>query len=95
MNLQFEWNEQKAQSNLKKHGITFQDATKVFQDPLAYIFDDEWHSTEERREIIIGHDQKNRLLLVSFTERNQTIRLISARPATKKEQKNYEQYTQF
>lgn len=65
----------------------------VFLDPLAYIFDDEWHSVGERREIIIGHDRKNRLLLVCFTERNQIIRIISASLATKKERQDYEKYT--
>ncbi len=95
MNLEFEWNDQKAKLNLKKHGIDFEEATTVFQDPLAYIFDDEWHSVGERREIIIGHDKLNRLLLVCFTERNQTIRIISARLTTKKERSDYEEYTQF
>ena len=95
MDLQFEWNDQKARLNLKKHGIDFEEATTVFQDPLAYIFDDEWHSVGERREIIIGHDKQNRLLLVCFTERNQTIRIISARLTTKKERIDYEEYTQF
>ena len=93
MELQFEWDEQKAKLNLKKHSIDFEEAKIVFRDPLAYIFDDEWHSVGERREIIIGHDSKNRLLLVCFTERNQVIRIISARLATKKERQDYEQYT--
>lgn len=69
MDLQFEWNDEKAKLNLKKHGIHFEEAKAVFQDPLAYIFDDEWHSVGERREIIIGHNKLNRLLLVCFTER--------------------------
>ena len=93
MELQFEWNEQKAKRNLKKHSIDFEEAKIVFRDPLAYIFDDEWHSVGERREIIIGHDNKNRLLLVCFTERNQVIRIISAGLATKKERQDYEKYT--
>jgi uncharacterized DUF497 family protein len=93
MKLQFEWDEQKAKFNLKKHGINFEEAKTVFRDPLAYIFDDEWHSVDEKREIIIGHDSKNRLLLVCFTERNQIIRIISARLATKKERQDYEKYT--
>ena len=93
MKLQFEWDEQKAKLNLKKHSIDFEEAKTVFRDPLAYIFDDEWHSVGEKREIIIGHDGKNRLLLVCFTERNQIIRIISARLATKKERQDYEKYT--
>ncbi|WP_204102734.1 MULTISPECIES: BrnT family toxin [Spirulina sp. CCY15215] len=92
MDLQFEWDEQKANLNLKKHGINFEDAKAVFVDPLAYIFDDEWHSMGEKREIIIGHNLKNYLLLVSFTERANKIRIISARLVTKKERKDYEEY---
>jgi hypothetical protein len=95
MNLQFEWDNPKAKLNLKKHGINFEEAKAVFQDPLAYIFDDEWHSVGEKREIIIGHDDKNRLLVVCFTERNQMIRIISARLTTKKERQDYEKYTGF
>ncbi|MEQ8756810.1 MAG: BrnT family toxin [Coleofasciculus sp. G1-WW12-02] len=95
MNLQFEWDDQKASLNLKKHGVSFEDAKAVFNDPLAYIFEDEWHSVGERREIIIGH-QNNRLLLVCFTERRTNlIRIISARLATKKERKDYEKFTGF
>ena len=95
MNLQFEWDNEKARLNLNKHGINFEEAKAVFQDPLAYIFDDEWHSVGEKREIIIGQDDENRLLLVCFTERNQIIRIISARLTTKKERQDYEEYTQF
>jgi hypothetical protein len=66
----------------------------VFNDPLARIFDDEWHSTRERREIIIGHSTQGRLLLVCFTEKSEgVIRIFSARPATKKERKDYEEHT--
>ena len=95
MNYFFEWDKQKASSNLKKHGVTFEDAKTVFNDPYACIFYDEWHSTQEEREIIIGYDFKNRLLLVCFTQRNQNIRIISSRLATKKERKNYEQNNKF
>jgi uncharacterized DUF497 family protein len=95
MNLQFEWDNPKAKLNLIKHGIYFEEAKAVFQYHLAYIFDDEWHSVGEKREIIIGHDNKNRLLVVCFTERNQIIRIISARLTTKKERQDYEKYTGF
>lgn len=90
MDLQFEWNLQKAELNILKHGIDFEDAKTVFHDPLAYIFNDEWHSTQEQREIIIGHNAQGLLLVISFTERNQKIRLISARFATTQERKDYE-----
>ncbi len=95
MDLQFDWDSQKAKINSKKHGINFEEAKAVFKDPLAYIFEDEWHSISETREIIIGHAQKHRLVLVCFTERNQIIRIISARLVTKKERQDYEEYRRF
>lgn len=89
--MQFEWDTKKAAANLKKHKIDFAEAETFFGDPLAKIFDDEIHSIDEKREIIIGHSIKKRLLLVSFTEReNDTVRIISARPATSQERKDYE-----
>jgi uncharacterized DUF497 family protein len=96
MELTFEWNEQKALMNVKKHGVTFDEATTVFDDPLAQIFDDEWHSPGERREIIIGNSERNRLLIVYFTERMKgIIRVFSSRPATKKERKDYEEHSVY
>ena len=89
--MEFEWDESKAAANLNKHGVSFEEAKTVFDNVLAVIFDDEAHSVGERREIIIGHSQNNRLLLISFTERSNTIRIISARLATGREHKNYEQ----
>lgn len=65
----------------------------VFADPLARIFDDEWHSLNERREIIIGHSDPNGLMVVSFTERSEDIiRIVSSRPATAKERRDYEEH---
>ncbi|MFL6193391.1 MAG: BrnT family toxin [Thermoanaerobaculia bacterium] len=89
--MRFEWDEAKATSNSRKHGVSFEEAKTVFDDPLAAIFDDEQHSVEEQREIIIGHSGQSRLLLVCFTERRRTIRIFSARPATRHEQKDYEE----
>ena len=89
--MEFEWDEAKAAANLKKHGVGFEEAKTVFDNPLAVIFDDEAHSVDEQREIIIGHSQQNRLLLVSFTDRPNTIRIISARLATRKEREDYEE----
>ncbi|NJN91098.1 MAG: BrnT family toxin [Leptolyngbyaceae cyanobacterium SL_5_14] len=89
--MEFEWGESKAAANLKKHGVSFEEAATVFDNVLAVIFDDEAHSEGERREIIIGHSQNNRLLLISFTERSNVIRIISARLATRRERKDYEQ----
>lgn len=89
--MEFEWDESKAAANLKKHGVSFEEAKTVFDNPLAVIFDDEAHSMYEQREIIIGHSQQNRLLLIAFTERYSSIRIISARLATRKEREDYEQ----
>ena len=92
MPLRFEWDKDKADANVTKHGVTFDEARAVFGDPLAVIFDDEEHSLDEFREIIIGHSVLERLLLVSFTERgDEVVRIISARKATKRERKDYEE----
>ena len=89
--MEFEWDESKATANLTKHGVSFEEAKTVFDNVLAVIFDDEVHSVGEKREIIIGHSQNNRLLLISFTERSNIIRIISARLATRREREDYEQ----
>ncbi|MFN2132764.1 MAG: BrnT family toxin [Anaerolineae bacterium] len=92
MQLQFEWDERKAETNLHKHGVSFWEAQTVFLDPLAYIFDDELHSVNGLREIIIGHSNDGHLLLVCFTEREPGIvRIISARRATRRERNDYEE----
>jgi uncharacterized protein len=94
MSLSFEWDADKAASNIAKHGVTFDEARTVFGDPLAVIFDDEEHSLDELREIIIGHSVLQRVLLVSFTERgDEVVRIISARKANKRERKDYEEGT--
>ncbi|MHC0064454.1 BrnT family toxin [Nostoc sp. UIC 10890] len=73
--MEFEWDKSKAAANLKKHGVSFEEAKTVFSNSLAVIFDDKAHSIDERREIIIGHSQQNLLLLISFTERSNAIRI--------------------
>ena len=94
--MKFEWDPKKATANLKKHGVSFDEAISVFSDPLAYIFDDESHSQSEPREIIIGHSILNRLVLVCFTEHTEEVaRLFSARLATKKEYRDYEENAGF
>ena len=90
---EFEWDAQKAAENLKNHGVGFEEAVTVFADPLANIFDDPDHSGEERRELIIGHSAEQRLLVVSFTDRGQRTRIISARQATARERRDYEENT--
>ena len=95
-NITFEWDTSKAKINIRKHHICFEEAQTVFQDPLAFIFDDEVHSLQERREIIIGHSENNRLLLVCFTEKIKgVIRIFSSRPLTRKERRDYENNTIF
>ncbi len=93
MPLVFEWDQRKARASVRGHGVDFAEAASVFGDPLARIFLDEDHSAEEQREIIIGHSAVGRLLIVSFTERAEDrIRIITARPATRGEQKDYEEH---
>ncbi len=90
--MQFEWNEKKAESNLKKHGVSFIEASTVFADLSAKMFYDEEHSGNEIREFIIGYSKSNRLLVVYFTEReNRRLRIISARKPTKLERNDYEE----
>ena len=92
MGLKFEWDKNKAAANIKKHGIAFDEALTVFSDPVARIFYDPEHSLTEDREIIIGHSINHRLLLVCFIERSRdVVRIFSARRATKKERKDYEE----
>ncbi len=92
MAYQFEWDAHKAKSNWTRHRVSFDEATTAFDDLPARIFDDEPHSTNERREIIIGHSINNRLLVVCFTERpNERIRIINAGLHTPKERKAYEE----
>jgi len=93
MPLAFEWDRRKAGTNLKKHSTSFTEAASVFGDPQARIFPDEDHSSEETREIIVGYSLMKRLLLVCFTEiERERIRIISARCATRKEQRDYEEH---
>jgi uncharacterized DUF497 family protein len=78
----FEWDNEKAKLNLKKHGISFDEAATVFYDPLSATFDDPDHSKGEYRLITIGVSSQSRLLVVGHTERGGSIRIINARPAT-------------
>ena len=91
MGVEFEWDANKARFNKATHGVDFQEALTVFADPLGRIFEDEEHSEEEPREIIIGHSVKRRLVLVRFAVRDTRIRIISARRATPAERKDYEE----
>jgi hypothetical protein len=87
----FEWDPQKAASNVLKHEVTFEEAVSVFRDPLARVHDDPAHSQSEPREIIMGQSGLGRLLLVAFVERDNHIRIISARRATRAERGDFEE----
>ncbi|MDP9201539.1 MAG: BrnT family toxin [Gemmatimonadota bacterium] len=87
----FEWDRAKAARNYATHGVTFDEASTVFGDPLGRIVDDSRHSRGEERFVIIGLSGRSRLLAVMFTERRERIRLISARPVTRAERNNYEE----
>jgi uncharacterized protein len=87
----FEWDPKKDAENDKKHGVSFAEAVLVFADPLAKIFDDDSHSIGERRELIVGHASRGRLLIVCFTERPSRVRIISARRLTRRERAVYEE----
>ena len=89
MPISFEWDAQKEKANLLKHGVAFDEAKSVFVDPLYVDFYDPDHSDDEERYIIIGQSQQGRLLVVAYTERLQSIRLISARAAKRKEIEAY------
>ncbi len=87
----FEWDEEKAQANEKKHGVSFEEASTVFYDPHALLISDEDHSYDEERFIILGISATMRVLTVChcYRETNERIRIISARKATKNEESNY------
>jgi uncharacterized protein len=87
----FEWDEAKAEANFEKHGVSFTDASTVFGDPLYVDFYDPDHSSEENRYLIIGTSEAGRKLIVSYTERKDVVRLISAREVTPTERKTYEE----
>lgn len=89
--MEFEWDEEKAAANLTKHGVSFEEAKTVFDDPLYVDFYDLDHSANEHRYIIIGESQQRRLLIVSYAERGDVARLISAREVTKGERETYEE----
>lgn len=89
--MKLEWDEEKAAANLVKHKVSFEEAKTVFADPLYVDFYDPDHSFDEHRYIIIGESQQRRLLIVSYTERDDTVRLISAREVTRSERERYEE----
>lgn len=87
----FDWDENKAAKNLSKHQVSFDEAKTVFDDPLYIDFYDPDHSEAEERYLIVGRSNQEKLLIVSYTERENSIRIISARKVTKAERKVYEE----
>lgn len=92
MELKFEWDQTKDQENQKKHGVSFEEAKTVFNDPFSITITDLEHSINEDRFINIGISQLQRILVVVYTERQEKIRIISCRKANLQERKNYEQH---
>ena len=90
MGLEFQWDNRKAKENLRKHSVSFQEATTVFSDFLSLTIPDPLHSESEERLVTIGYSEKQRLLVVVHTERGDVFRIISARKATSYERKTYE-----
>ncbi len=87
----FDWDPKKAQSNVRKHGVSFEEASTVFGDSLALLMRDPDHSLEEERYLLLGMSIRQRLLVVAFAERPPLTRLISARRATRTERRKYEE----
>ena len=89
--MKYEWDENKAIKNLAKHGVSFAEAKTIFDDPIYVDFYDLDHSEDEERYLIVGESNRGRLLIVSYTERRESIRIISAREVTKSERETYEE----
>jgi len=89
--MKFEWDPKKATANVKKHGVTFQEAATIFGDPLAITFNDPDHSMSENRYITFGLSLQKRLIVVSHTERGDRMRIINARLMDHKEIRIYEE----
>ena len=88
--MRFEWDREKARRNLRKHGISFDEAVTIFYDPLSATIDDPDHSAGEQRFVTVGLSSRSRLLVVSHTDRENTVRIISARSAAAGERKRHE-----
>ena len=89
--IEFEWDDRKNRANNAKHGVSFEEAVKVFDDPFHLSMPDDTHSDDEERWITVGRMKGGRVILVVHTDRGNAVRLISARPATRRERKEYEE----
>jgi hypothetical protein len=92
--LEFEWDPQKAAASLVKHGVSFESAATAFGDPLGRIVRDRRHSSQEERFVLLGISEGRHLLAVMYVERGDAVRIISARQATRRERREYEETTQ-
>jgi uncharacterized DUF497 family protein len=93
VNEEFEWDPDKAEANLRKHGVSFGEAATVFADPLVMDRSDPDHSRDEARFLCVGRSYVDRLLVVAYTERGKRIRIINARAAEPRERRDYERAT--
>lgn len=91
MAVEFEWDPSKAESNLRKHGVSFFEAASAFGDPLSLTIENPEHSVDEERFLLLGISYRGRLLVVAHTVREEAIRIISARKATRSERRDYEE----
>lgn len=91
MGYEFEWDPEKAMTNLRVHGVSFEEGSTVFADPLAMLMADPDHSVDEERYVLLGLSTRRNLLVVAFAERPPRTRLISARQATRHERRQYEE----
>jgi uncharacterized protein len=89
----FSWDRAKGRANLRTHGVSFEDASSVFRDPLAQVLPDSLHDEQEQRALLIGRSASGRLLLIVFTETGDRIRIISAREASVRERREYEEHS--
>ncbi len=92
--MNFEWDQRKAESNLRKHGVSFHEGASVLADPLSITFHDPDHSVSEHRFVTVGLSHAGRVLMVAHTDSGDNIRIISARRTTKREQRHYEENEQ-
>ena len=91
MKLTFEWDEVKAKENLKKHEVSFEEGKTIFNDPFLFTFPDIEHSADEERYINIGLSANGHILIVTHTERQEKVRIVSCRKATARERRFYEE----
>lgn len=91
MEIEFEWDRQKEQKNIRKHGVSFHETATTFGDPLAWTFEDPDHSSREHRYLTFGTSWQGKMLVVSHTDRGKKIRIISARKMTRRERRYYEE----